>query len=112
MPNYELKFALSETSANYIAELRGTATEDEFFRRAMEMGICQITENTARMNLDFLTQVQTGTIGNYGILRGKLFAVGEPQAVPQTPPQEPDEKQPPEFKDPMMGLKPMQRPRS
>jgi len=101
MPNYDLKFSLSETSANYIADLRGSATQDDFFRRALEIGVCQLIENTARMNLDYLMQVQTGATGDYRILRGKLFAVGEPQPVPAAQP---------EALDPMMGLKPRGQP--
>jgi hypothetical protein len=101
MPNYELKFSLSEISANYIAELRGSANADDFFRRAMEIGISQLIESTASTNRDYLMQVQTGAIGDYRMLRGKLFAVGEPQAVPAAQP---------EALDPMMGLKPRGQP--
>ena len=101
MPNYDLKFSLSETSASYIAELRGAATQDDFFRRALEIGVCQLIENTARMNLNYLMQVKTGATGDYRILRGKLFSVSEPQTVPA-------EK--PEMLDPMMGLKPRGQP--
>ena len=101
MPNYELKFSFDERAAAYIDVLRGTATPDDFFRRAMEIGVCQLIENTARMNLDYLMQTQTGATGDYRILRGKLFAVGEPQAVPAVQP---------EALDPMMGLKPRGQP--
>ena len=105
--NFRVAFSLQDKAAAVVEVIKGSATHDDFFRRAIEIGISKLIENAARMNHDYLSETMTGATSDYRMVRTDLFAVEE--ARPETP--KPNGEAPRPSTDPMAGIRPRTPPK-
>ena len=84
MPLIEFKFSVSDTALPILDKLRDSMSRDQFFRHALELGLCEILEATTRMHRDYVTHKLAGNTLDYKQGRAALFSVSDPDnATPQ-----------------------------
>lgn len=60
MANFNLKFTISDHLLPLIEQVRDPLTRDDFFRKALELGIGDLIESAIRMNRDYLNHTIAG----------------------------------------------------
>jgi hypothetical protein len=65
MANFNLKFSISDHLLPLIDNVRDPITREEFFRKALELGIADLIENAIRMNRDYLNHTFAGQTKDY-----------------------------------------------
>jgi hypothetical protein len=84
MPLIELKFSVSDAALPILDKLRDSMSRDQFFRHALELGLCEILEDATRMQRDHLTRILAGNTNDYKQGRAALLSVSDPDnATPQ-----------------------------
>ena len=86
MPLIELKFSVSDAALPIYDKLRDSMSREQFFRHALELGLCEILEATTRLQRDYVTHVLSGNTRDYKQGRAALLSVSDPDnATPQKP---------------------------
>jgi hypothetical protein len=80
MPNFSLKFTLSDNLVPVIDSVRDKITREDFFRAALEIGIGDLIENAIRMHRDYLNHTITGQTKDYRQGRA-LLCVSDPESL-------------------------------
>lgn len=86
MPTLRIDFSINDKALALIDELRDSASRENFLIQVLELGLCELIENTARMHRDYLTHRMAGETKDYRQGRTALFQLGEPQPQQQPPP--------------------------
>lgn len=86
MPIFNMKFSLSDEAVAIYDKLRGDIPREKFFRRALELGLCDVMETCSRMSRDYIGHSITGDNFDYKQARLALFSVQNPDdATPEKP---------------------------
>lgn len=85
MPMFELKFSIDGDALSVFDKLRDRITRDQFFRHALELGLCEIVENMTRLHRDYTTHLLSGNTHDYKQGRAKLFRVDDPENAKEYP---------------------------
>jgi hypothetical protein len=84
MPLIELKFSVSDAALPILDKLRDSMSREQFFRHALELGLCEILEATTRMHRDYVAHKLAGNTLDYKQGRAALLSVSDPDnATPQ-----------------------------
>ena len=85
MPLIELKFSVSDAALPIYDKLRDSMSREQFFRHALELGLCEILEATMRVQRDYVTHVLAGNTLDYKQGRAALLSVSDPDnAAPES----------------------------
>ncbi len=65
MANFSLKFSVSDSLMPVIDSIRGPVSREDFFRKALELGISDLIDNTLRMHRDYLNHAFSEQLREY-----------------------------------------------
>jgi len=80
MANFQLKFSVSDSVLPLVDAMRDGVSREDFFRKAMELGLGELIEAAVRMNRDYLTHTLTGQTKDYRLGRAVL-RVDDPEGA-------------------------------
>ena len=65
MADFSVRFSVNDSLVPLIDNIRDAVTREDFFRKALELGIGDLIENAIRMNRDYLNHALSGQTKDY-----------------------------------------------
>jgi hypothetical protein len=81
MPTFQISFTIDPDALPIVDKLRDSISREQFFRYALELGLCEILESATRVHRDMALSLLAGTTFDYKQARTALFHVGDPENV-------------------------------
>jgi hypothetical protein len=88
MPKFTLSFSIDATAFPILEKIRDGMTSDQFFRNALELGLCELMESMSRMHRDMTLHFLAGNTMDYKQGRAVLFRVSDPDNADKPAPPE------------------------